>query len=532
MYFSDVGGFIQGSSGVVSIFVLLGVLLLCTACFNYINLTTAKVTQRAKEVGLKKIIGAKRRTLFAQLIAESFIISLISAMIAIFLISMLKPQFQLLVGDIPVSFVSPLIWIITGIALLFTTILNGIYPGLMLSWFRPVSFLQGKSFPQIKAGKLRRTLVVFQFSLSAALIICVIVIFKQTQYMQNTDPGFQKDHIIRIELPFRTLQASGPQNALLSMQTIKGKLQSNTDVVGISLCNQPIENNRTNINASADWAGRAEDFNPVHSILKVDVEFMNVFGLQLTEGRWFIEGEGDLQNVILNETAIREFKIQEPFIGQRFDYLRMKGNIIGVVKDFHFRSRHEKITPPIIYQQDPFNSLLAIKTRAGKSAEVARELKAIWSEFFPNDAFEYTFVDDAFNNLYRSDIRTSRLLLIFSILAIVIAVLGLYGLSTFTIERRSKEIGIRKVLGASVPVIMRLLTREFLILVAIAFVIAAPVSWWAMSRWLENFAYRIKITVWMYIAGAAITLIIALIATGLQAIKAATENPVEAIKSE
>jgi ABC-type antimicrobial peptide transport system permease subunit len=232
--------------------------------------------------------------------------------------------------------------------------------------------------------------------------------------------------------------------------------------------------------------------------------------------------------VILNETAVRELKIVEPYIGQRFDLLRMKGTVIGVIKDFHFRSLHEKITPLIMYQQDPFFFTLALKINSDKAIG---EIEAIWSKFFPNDPFEYVFIDDAFNNLYQSDIRTSRLALIFSILAILIALLGLFGLSTFAIERRTKEIGIRKVMGASVASIIYLLTREFLALVAIAFVIAAPVSWWAMSRWLENFAYRIDITVWIFVAGAAITLIIAMVATGIQAIKAATEDPVKAISN-
>jgi ABC-type antimicrobial peptide transport system permease subunit len=251
----------------------------------------------------------------------------------------------------------------------------------------------------------------------------------------------------------------------------------------------------------------------------------------LAAGRWFESGT-DMQNVILNETAIREYGILEPYIGQRFDYVGMKGNIIGIVKDFHFRSRHIKIAPLVIYQQNPFTFRLAVKIHEGKSAAVVQEMGAIWSEFFPNDPFEYAFVDDAFNNLYKSDIRTSRLLLTFSILAIVIAVLGLFGLSTFAIERRTKEIGIRKVLGASVPSILDLLTREFLILVGIAFVIAVPVSWWAMSRWLENFAYRINITIWIFVAGAVITLLITLLTVGIQAVRAATANPVKAIKSE
>ena len=532
MYFSDVEGFIRGNAKMVSIFTLLGILLLCIACINYINLTTARVTLRSKEVGVKKIVGAKRLTLFFQFIIESFIICFIATLIALYLILILSPQYQSLIGSIAVSFSSPVIWIITGITLLFATLLNGIYPAFMLSSFQPLSILKGISFSKIKNSSLRKVLVVFQFTLSAVLIISVIVIFKQTQFILNTDPGFRRDDIVRFSLPFRALMSSGQENAALSLKTIKGKLQSYPDVVGVSLnSNGNIESIGSSIGwRNADWDGRSGDAYPDMSWLLVDEDFMDVFELQLKAGRWFAGGT-DMQNVILNETAIREYGIPEPYIGQRFDVMGNKGNIIGIVKDFHFKNRHEKITPLLIQPRATCN-ILAIKTQDGKSAEVIHEMKTIWSEFFPNDPFEYTFVEDAFNNLYRSDIRTSRLILTFSILAVVIAMLGLFGLSTFAIERRTKEIGIRKVLGASVADIVSLLTREFFILVAIAFVIAAPVAWWVMNRWLENFAYRIDITVWIFVAGAAITTLIALTAIGIQSVKAATDNPLKAIKME
>ena len=529
MYFSDVvSRFIQGNAKMVSIFTLLGILLLCTASINYINLTTAKVTKRAKEVGVKKIVGAKSRTLFLQFINESFLVSLIAAVIALYLIVLVTPLYQQLVGDIPVSLSSSVIWIIMTVVLAFVTILNGIYPALVLSSFQPIHILKGMSLPKIKDSSIRRVLVVFQFTLSAALIVCVIVIYMQTQFIVNSDPGFRRDNIVRVQFPFGAL---GRENAQLDLQTIKGKLQSYPDVVSASLGAEEIEDVGTTHGwQSFDWDGRTEELYPRMHALRVDADFMDVFELQLTAGRWF-DGSVDMQNVVLNETAIREYKIAEPYIGQRFYFSNLKGNIIGVVKDFHFQSRHEKITPLVI-AQNPFYWSIVIKTQEGRSAEVIHEMETIWGDFFPNDPFEYTFVDDTFKQLYKSDIRTSRLMLVFSVLAIVIAVLGLFGLSTFAIERRTKEIGVRKILGASTLSIVHLLTREFLILVAIAFAIAAPLSWWAMNRWLDNFAYRIHITVWIFIFGAAITLACTLISIGVQAIKAATENPVKAIKTE
>ena len=538
MYFSDIvddAGSIHGDARMVSIFALIGILLLCTACINYINLTTAKTTQRAKEVGIKKIVGAKSWTLFLQFVAESFILSLAATFIAVYLIVLLTPLYQKLVGDIPVSFSSPALWIITAITLVFVTLLNGIYPALMLSSFQPVNILKGKSLPKIKDNSLRRILVVFQFTLSATLIISVIVIFMQTRYIQNTDPGFRRDHIVRVQFPLGTIiksfESSGLETVALNFQTIKGKLQSYPNVVNVSLHSEYLENIGSTAGwRSFDWDGRTGESYPTMHRLQVDEDFMDVFELQLADGRWF-SGVADMQNVILNETAIREYNIREPYIGQRFDAMGMKGSIIGIVKDFHFKSRHEKITPLIIHQS-PLMIFLAIKIQEGKSAEVVREMEAIWNEFFPNDPFDYAYIDDAFNNLYQSDIRTSRILLTFSILAIVIAVMGLFGLSTFATERRTKEIGIRKVLGATVSGIVYLLTREFLLLVGIAFVIAAPLSWWAMSRWLENFAYRINITVWIFVGGAVATLVFTVIAVGVQALKAATANPVKSLKTE
>jgi len=533
MYFSDVASvFISGNAKMVSIFALLGILILCTACVNYINLTTARVTQRAKEVGIKKIVGAKSGMLFLQFIAESFILSLMAAFVAIYLIVAITPLFQQLVGDIPVSFLSPTIWIITAIVLVFATILNGIYPALVLSSFQPINTLKGKSLPKIKDSSLRRVLVVFQFTLSAALIISVIVIFLQTQFIINTDPGFNRDNIVRIQAPFRALMADGTENAILNMQTIKGKLQSNPNIINVSLSGENIENIYSkNGWQGADWEGRTGEYFPDYYSLPVDEDFLNVFELQLVAGRWF-DNAADMQNVILNETAIREYGILEPYIGQRFDERNRKGNIIGIAKDFPFKSRHEKIAPLVIYQGNFLLNNLSIKFHEGKTAEVVSEIETIWNEFFPHYQFEYTFIDDAFNHLYQSDIRTSRLILVFSILAVVIAVLGLFGLSTFAIERRTKEIGIRKVLGASSLSIVQLLTREFFILAAIAFIIAAPVSWWAMRGWLENFAYRINITVWVFVAAAVVTVVFTVVAVGAQALRAAMANPVEAIKGE
>jgi len=524
LYFSDVKDVVNGNSKMVSIFSLLGFLLLCVACINYINLTTARVVHRTKEVGIKKIIGAKRRSLFMQFMVESFVLCFAASIIALFIIRALTPLYQTLVGDVPVSFLSPVVWVVTGITLLFVTVLNGVYPALMLSSFHPVNVLKGIGFSRIKDSNLRRVLVVFQFILSVALIISVIVIFKQTHYIQTFDPGFRKDNIIRINMPFQSLYKS--DNPVFVAQTFKDEIQSCPAIVSASLGLGNIEDNRLEVSGSSGI--EYFHFEP----MSVDADFIRVFEIQLVDGRWFRDGEADDTNYILNETAIRKLPIEEPYIGQQFDFMGRKGEIIGIVKDFHFRSLHEKISPLVICQHKQFNTTLNIRIQQGKTVEAIEEIKTVWRKFFPDNAFDYVFVDDAIAYLYRSDFRTSNMILVFSILAIVIAALGLFGLSAFAVERRTKEIGIRKVLGASVRNIIHLLTREFIGLVTIAFVIATPVAWWAMNRWLENFAYHIDMTVWIFVLGAVITLVIALIAVSVQTIKAATENPVKTIKND
>ena len=519
---------VHGNKRMVSIFGLLGILLVCTACINYVNLTTARANIRSKEIGMKKIVGARRSALFVQLISEAFICCLIAAVLSLLFIVMLLPQYQMFVGNIGLSFTSPVIWTVVGIVLLAITVLNGVYPALALSSFHPMNFLQGVGLLKVKNSSLRRGLVIFQFTLSVTLIVSVIVIYQQMRYVQNMNPGYNREQIFTVKIPNSS-----------ALQSVKGELQSFSDIAGVAVCNGNITNIGAKIGAFNDWEGRADDFNPELHYMYVDADYGQLLGLKMADGRWFNENNAaDENNVILNQTAIRQLNIHEPHIGQRFTLMGgVNGYIIGIVEDFHFRSLHEKTTPLVLHHSPLVRRSgeylrFTIKTHQGKHAEAIQAAKSVWTRFFPNEPFEYIFLDDAFNNLYQSDTRTSQLILMFSILAVIIAVLGLFGLSTFAIERRTKEIGIRKILGASVSSIVYLLTREFLLLVAVAFTIAAPISWWAMSRWLENFAYRIDISVWIFVAGAMVTLVIALAAVGIQAIKAATENPVKAIKSE
>jgi ABC-type antimicrobial peptide transport system permease subunit len=513
---------VHGDRKRVSIFGMLGLLLLITACINYVNLTTAKAGMRAKEVGIRKVIGARRISLLVQFIGESFVLSFISVCIALFLIYVLSPVYVPLMGN-EISFDMPAIWIISAITLMTVTLLNGIYPALILSSFNPINTLKGQSLSKVKNNTLRRGLTVFQFTLSAALTVCVIVVYKQMHHIRHINPGYNREQVAILELS---------ENAsVMKQKSLKHELQSLPELAGVSLCNANIVYIDEAYGDSADWDGKEEKAGTLIKTLGADADYLNMMGLQLAAGRWFEDGNiADESNVVLNETAIREFKIHEPYIGQRFDFLGKKGKIIGIVKDFHFSSMYESITPLVaITSVDYQYYRLAFKIHAGMSQQALDAAGKVWNKFFPDAPFDYTFLDDAFNDLHRSDIKTSRLILAFSFLAVIIAALGLFALATFATERRTKEIGIRKVFGASAYSIAIMLTKEFVILVAVAFAIAAPLAWILMNRWLDGFAYRINISAWMLAAGGILTLTIALLAVGVQAYRAAIANPVKAI---
>ena len=520
----DTGIYVMtGDSKMVSLFSLLGVLLLLTACINYVNLTTAKANTRTKELGIKKIVGAKSRELFIQLIAESFILCLIAVVLSAFLIFLLSPFYHLLSGNAVLSFSSLAIWIILSTVLFVTTLLNGIYPALTLSSFRPMNFLKGIGFLKIKGGNLRRVLVVFQFALSTTLIVYVMILYAQMNYIQQKDRGYDYESVISIEAPIENLTR---------LQTIISVLQSEPSITAMTRCSHRLPN-MNGLATDCDWDGREEDFQPRISLATVDANYLKTFGLQLIEGRWFEEGNVDDENVILNETAIRELGIHEPYIGQRFQTQIQSGQIIGVVKDFHYKSLHERIGPLVISNRRAASGyFLHIKTYPGQSTQAIQATKTAWDTLYPYDPFEYSVFDDLFNNQYKSEIMTSRMMTVFSVLAIFIALLGLFGLSTFAVERRFKEIGIRKILGASVSNIVLILSKEFLILVGVAMLIAFPLAYFWADKFLQDYAYRIHIGWWMFAVAGIITLTLTLLVVGWKAVKAANQNPVDVVKSE
>lgn len=527
----------------VTIFSILAILILLTACINYVNLTTARASMRAKEVSIRKIAGAAKWQLFRQFIIESCMISAGSLALALLLVQVSLPFFNVLMDThITLSLSSVQLWQILLGTLVFTTLMNGIYPALLLSSFQPLSVFRGITILKVKDVYFRKSLVVTQFCISAILITGTIVIFQQMRYIQRANNGYNKAQVFNIRVPldaFRKLPARGEQMFVVRsmensfLENLKTDLQKESSIASVSIAQTDIIDTHTQSSGGYDWNGKPENYDPSISGLSVDADFPKMFHLELKEGRWFRDHDkGDEKVFVLNETAVSELNIHQPVIGQRFIHESDTGTIIGVAKDFNFQSMHDKIGPLVMFNRPYWRQNMYIQIQPGQSENALRVVKAKWKTLFPTNPFEYNFLDEAFDKLYRADRKTSYLVLVFSVIAVLISAMGLFGLTAFSAERRIKEIGIRKVLGANIKDIVALLSKEFVFLVSISIAIATPTAWILMNKWLANFAYRININVWMLLTAGILAMCIALLTVCLQAIKAAKANPVKSLRTE
>ena len=523
--------FIHGSHSVVNIFMVLAIMLLVTACINYVNLTTARASIRSKEVSVRKIVGAGRAHLFGQFMSESFVVSLLAVVLATAIVQLSLPWFSSFTDKAFLHpFLSPMVWLIVGITLLTSFLLNGLYPAILLSSFRPLNVFRGKTMMNFKDAGLRRFLVVLQFTISVILIVGTLVIYRQLRYMQNVDLGYNKSQVFSFNFPWFKLKGYDFKNRSSILNTVKQELKQQGAIADLSLASNGIVDFGSQSSGNFDWTGRPKDFNPSIAPLSVDYEFQHLMQLKIKEGRWFNTEKSDTHNVLLNETAVQVLNIRKPIIGQRFIHKGDTGVVIGVVKDFHYRSLHDKIGPMLI-SADP-GSCFYIRANAANTGAAVAAANKIWKEYFPDVPFSYDFLDEAYNNLYKSEQQSSALIALFAGIAILVSALGLLGLAAFAAEQKVKEIGIRKVLGASVQHIVALLSVDFLKMVVIASIIAFPIAWLAMKKWLQGFAYRVDLSWWIFVSAACIALLIAIITVSYQAIKAAIANPVKSLRSE
>jgi putative ABC transport system permease protein len=521
----------NGNAEFVYIFSAIAILILLIACVNFMNLSTARSSNRAKEVGVRKVLGSLKKNLVQQFLTESLLISLIALVFAVLIAWILLPYFNQLTGkDIhAATLFQPKMTLWLFVLMLTVGLLAGSYPAFFLSSFQPMDVLKGKFAAGFKRSWLRNALVVFQFVISIILIFGTVVIYNQLNYIHNKDVGFNRNQVLTINhtdalrdqtTTFRNelLQISGVQDA-----TMSGYL--------------PVNYNRSN---DAFFTSPALDAKTGMSMQRwtVDEHYVPTLAINIIQGRNFApQFATDSSGIIINEAAAKFLATRDLLNKKLYNIKDMKTkelneyHIIGVMKNFNFSSLRDVVTPlALFFGKD--NGNISVRINSTDIPNVIAQIKDKWKAIAPSQPFDYSFMDEDFNKLYTAEQRTGQIFITFAVLAILIACLGLFGLVTYAAEQRTKEIGIRKVLGANVANIVRMISKDFLKLIIIASIVAFPIAWWAMHKWLEDFAYRVSITWWVFGIAGILALTIALVTVSFQAIKAAIANPVKSLRTE
>jgi putative ABC transport system permease protein len=515
-----------GPIAYVYIFGFVAFFNLLLAGINFINLTTARSSQRSKEIGLKKVVGAKRWQIIRQLLSEALFLTLASLALALLIVILVLPAFNQVSGkQISLDIQN---YPEMGLGLILITLLTGLlagsYPAFFLSSFKPVNTLKGISYIETPGGtpRLRKALVIFQFALSIALIICTTVINNQLSYMHNKELGIDIADVIYV--PVDKLEED--------YATLKAELQQNPNILHVTASSFPLVSYAVGTSA-AEWEGKKKGERISMALAMVDFDTFDTFKLKMAAGRPFQKefATDATEAYIVNETAVLAMGMQDP-IGKRFSWNQRNGRIIGVVKDFHNRSLHQEIKPFVFLISPPWYRCLSIKINPAAEAEALNFLKNKWKVLRPGQDFSYFFLDSFIDGFYRSEQRMEKVLQYFTFIAIFISCLGLFGLTTFSAAQRTKEIGIRKVLGASVSRIIIMLSQDFTKRVLLANFIAWPAAYYFMHKWLQNFAYRTRIDIWVFLMAAALAMLIALLTVSYQSIKAAWANPVDSLRYE
>ncbi len=515
-----------GNISNVYIFSIVAIFILLIACFNFVNLTTARSAERAKEVGIRKVVGALQAQLAKQFIGESIILCLIAFILSVILAALLLPLFNQLSGKIISHniFSHPEYLLILFLTSLGIGVLAGIYPALVLSSFQPITVLKGRFATSLKGIILRKGLVVAQFTISIALIIATIVVYNQMRFMRSQDLGFNKDQKLILDTHGDSLKTVLKQEVSILPGVISTSMAGSVPGGGNPGAYSQLENMKGEMQiANLD-------------LYFVDYDYIPQYKMKILAGRTFSKdfGTDTTQAMIVNEAAMKLFGYSSPkqIIGKKFDQWGRKGMIIGVVQDFHFRSLQEVIKPLSIRIEPNGCDLITVNVSGKNLPSTISAIENKWKALIPHRPFSYYFLDEFFDKQYRAEDRFGRLFLNFAILAIFISCLGLLGLASYSTMQRTKEIGVRKVMGASVVNIVNLLSKDFLKLVIISFVIASPIAWYFMHKWLSGFAYKTNVSWWIFAAAGIAALLIALTTVSFQAIKAAVTNPVKSLRTE
>jgi putative ABC transport system permease protein len=523
-----------GDISYIYIFGVVAAFMLIIACINYMNLATARSANRSKEVGIRKVMGSRRRQLVAQFIAESMVLAIIALVVSMILIYALLPAFNTLANkELPFSYIlQPIVlYSLLGV-ILFVGVVGGSYPAFYLSGFNPVNVLKGKL--AAKGGSLvfRKVLVVAQFAISIFMLISTLIVFDQLQFIRNKDLGFDKSRVIRIELSGRELR----EKSAVLME----RLRQNSEVMSVGMANSsPGQGIGKLLLKVEDNEGKMTDRGV--DLFNADFDFIKTLGMTIVQGRDFSRdvASDTTYAVLVNESMVKRMAWDNP-IGKKFvfqgggpDGTDIEKRVVGVVKDYHQNSLYDVIEPLMIILNYNQNYIF-VRTAEGDVRESLAAIEAGWNEIFPNSIFEYNFLDQDFNSQYKADEKRSQIFTAFSGLTVLIACLGLLGLSAFTTEQRTKEIGIRKVIGAGVSGLVILVSKEFFLLVGIGMILAFPAAWYFTENWLQNFAYRIELEgQWgTFVLSALLAFVITFITVGYHVIRAASANPVSALRDE
>lgn len=527
---------LEPNGSIVYVYILgaIALLILCIACVNYTNLATAQATSRGTEIGIRKVMGAQRGQLFRQFIGESFLLTLLAFIIALIASALLMPAFNNLTGknlDVSALFQPfPITLFLTLVILI--SLSAGAYPAILLSGYKMINILKAGITISKGNSNGRKTLIVFQFIISLFLVISTIVIIQQLSFIRNKKLGYNKDHIIVLPIDSRMSA---------HVQELKTAMKQDPDVKHVSSAYETPTNVGWGDGLSAGTGG-AQDKNISVTGNPVDLDYINTIGLELVAGTDFTPADTQLINredytksryaYMLNESACKALGwTPQEAIGKTVSK-GTPGEVKAVVKDFHFASLHNPISPMVIFLDPRFSNTLLVKITGQNTAGTLQKLQSVWRERVPHRPFEYHFLDDEYDTMYKTETRTGQVFGTFSFLAILLACLGLFALAAYSTVRRTKEIGIRKVMGASVANITTLLSKDFLKLVLIALVIASPVAWYAASSWLKDFAYRISIQWWIFALAGLLAIIIALVTVSYHAIRAALSNPIKSLRTE
>jgi putative ABC transport system permease protein len=527
---------VRGNETYVKGLSIIALFVLVIACFNFINLATARSLRRAREIGVRKVIGAGRRQLVLQFLGETILLALMATLIAVVATLLVLPALNAFTGkDIgfnPVA--SPLLLLLLLGGGLLVGVLAGIYPAMVLSGFRPVQVLKNSNPGMGARSWLRPTLVVVQFALSVLLIVSTLMVYRQTKFLNNKDLGFNRDQLVYFQVRGSVEE---------KLETFKSELRKGPGMVavtsGYGLPGEAYAGDGITIPL-----GGSKEYSA--NVFIGDHDYVKALGLNIVAGRDFSRdmATDEREAFLVNETAVKEWGLGTPqaALGKPIHWNEWvpadslnpvkKGRIVGVVKDFHYKSLHEKVTPSVIHIYPQVTYTVAARLREPQVKSSIDYISRVWESFSPGYPLDYKFMDETYGAMYRNEEKLSQLLWIFAIVAILVGCMGLFGLAAFSAEQRTKEIGIRKVLGASVFNIMGLLSKNFLLLILLSALLAFPFAWWAMKSWLDDFPYRVEISWWVFALAIVAALVIALITISFQSIRAATTNPVKSLRTE